>query len=166
MRVVGIGSAWILAIGCTIRVFVPYGAAASKWIWLMHIGHIMIGAVGLPIMILPPKVSSVWFPPRERTFATSVAVTAESLGGALGFIINPYLTQQFDVRTMLYVQAELAIFIAMLFTIYFPPHPPTPPSTSAEEKRISFKHSIKILFRNRAYIILVLSGGIVTGASL
>ena len=166
LRVIGISSAWILAIGCTIRVFVPYVPSASKWLWVIHIGHILIGYVGLPVMILPPKISSVWFPPKERVFATAVAVTFQSVGVAVGFVMNPYLTQQYDIRTMLIVQAEISIFIAILFTVYFPLRPPTPPSKSAEEDRTNFIDSLKDLLRNRSYIVLVLSGGLIMGASL
>lgn len=166
LRVIGISSAWILALGVTMRIFVPYVPNASKWIWLMHVGHILIGYAGLPVMILPPKISSIWFPPKERVFATAVAVTFQSVGVALGFVINPYLTQQYSIRTMLIVQAEMSAFIAIFFTIYFPPRPPTPPSSSAKENRVDFVASLKQLLRNRSYIILVLSGGIIMGGSL
>ena len=132
----------------------------------MHLGHILIGYAGLPVMILPPKISSVWFPPKERVFATAVAVTFQSVGVALGFVMNPYITQVYDIRTMLIVQAELSVFIAIFFTIYFPPRPPTPPSASAEEDRMGFVDSLKKLSRNRSYIVLVLSGGIIMGGSL
>ena len=165
LRVVGISGAWILALGCTMRVFVPYTPNASKWLWLIHVGHILIGYVGLPVMILPPKISSVWFSPKERVFATAVAVTFQCVGVALGFVINPYLTQQYSIRTMLIVQAEMSVFIAIFFSIYFPPCPPTPPSISAKEKRVDFTKSLKQLLCNHSYIVLVLSGGIVIGGS-
>ncbi|XP_019853138.1 PREDICTED: disrupted in renal carcinoma protein 2 homolog isoform X2 [Amphimedon queenslandica] len=165
LRVVGVSGAWILALGCTMRVFVPYAPNASDWVWLIHVGHILIGYVGLPVMILPPKISSIWFSPKERVFATAVAVTSQSLGVALGFIMNPYLTQEYSIRTMLIVQAEMSLFIAIFFSIYFPPHPPTPPSVSAKEERVDFMKSLKELLRNHSYIVLVLSGGIVMGGS-
>jgi FLVCR family MFS transporter len=163
LRVIGISSAWILALGCTLRVFVPY--LPLRWSWLMHLGYLLIGYNALPIMILPTKISSVWFPPKERVFATAVALTSESLGVALSFVINPYLTQEYSIRTMLIVQAELSVFIAIIFSIYFPPHPPTPPSVSAEEGRFNIVDTLKALLKNRSYIVLVLSGGLIIGGS-
>lgn len=166
LRFIGVSGAWILAIGCGIRCFIPYVPDASKWIWVMHVGHVLIGYTGLPVMILPPILSSVWFHPKERTLATSIAVTAEGIGSALAFVMNSLLTIQYSIRTMLYVQAEIALFVAILFTIYFPSRPPTPPSSSAEEDRTEFLKSLKLLLMKPSYIILVLSGGIITGLYL
>ena len=67
---------------------------------------------------------------------------------------------------MLYVQAEMGVFVALLATIYFPPSPPTPPSLSAGAERINFKSSLKALLHNRAFLILAVSGGIASGANL
>ena len=166
LRVVGLSAAWLLALGFGVRVFVPFVPEASKWIWLMHVGHILIGYVGLPVMIMPPMVSSVWFRPSERTLTTAIAVTAQSVGGAIGFIMIPFLTLQYDIRTMLYVSAELAIAVALLFTIYFPPQPPTPPSVSAEKDRTSFKESFGKLICNQGFLLLVIGAGIGLGMTL
>ena len=126
----------------------------------------MIGIVGLPVMIAPPRLSSVWFPPKQRTFATAFANTAQSIGVALAFIIIPYLTRHYDIHTMLYVQAEMGLFVALLATIYFPAHPPTPPSYSATTERTKFLSSIKALACNRPFIVLGLSGGLVNGGTM
>ena len=166
LQFIGVSGAWLLAIGCIIRCFIPYAPNSSNWLWVMHIAHVLIGYVGLPIMILPPRVSSVWFKPKERTFATSVSVTAQGIGSALAFVMNSYLTEQYDIRTMLYVHAEISVFIALLFTIYFPSAPPTPPSESAQEERTEFLKSFKVLFTKPSYILLIISGGVFTGTFL
>ena len=164
LRVSILSSSWLLAIGMGIRCFVP-SVPGSKWIVLIHLGHIMIGIVGPPIMNTPPRLSSVWFPPKQRTFATAMMVMSQSAGLALGFIIVPYLTRHYDIHTMLYVTAEMALFSALLATIYFPPHPPTPPSPSATTDRTKFLSSLKALMCNRAFIVLALSGGFITGGN-
>ena len=66
---------------------------------------------------------------------------------------------------MLYVTAEMAIFVALLATIYFPPNPPTPPSESATTDRTKFWSSLKALMCNRSFIVLAISGGLVTGGN-
>ena len=132
----------------------------------MHIGHILIGYVGLPAMILPPIVSSVWFSPKERTFSTAVGVNAQSFGGAVGFLLISFLTLQYGIRTMLYVMAELSIAVAILFSIYFPSQPPTPPSISAEKDRTTFKESLFKLLRNKGFLLLVTAAGIGLGIAL
>ena len=157
-------SSWILAIGMGIRCFVP-SVPGSKWIVLIHLGHIMIGIAGPPVETTPPRLSSVWFPPKQRTFATAVMVMAQFMGLALGFIIVPYLTRHYDIHTMLYVTAEMALLSALLATIYFPPRPPTPPSPSATTDRTKFLSSLKDLMCNRTFIVLAISGGLITGAN-
>ena len=164
LRISMLSGSWILAVGMGIRCFVP-SQPGSKWIFLIHLGHIMIGIVGPLAMISPPRLSSVWFPPKQRTFATSIMVVAQSMGTALAFIIIPYLTQHYSIHTMLYVQAELGIFSALLATIYFPPHPPTPPSQSATTERTKFLSSLKDLMCNRAFLVLAVSGGLITGGN-
>lgn len=144
LRLSMFSGSWILAIGMGIRCFVPDGQN-SKWVFLIHLGHVLIGIVGPLALITPPRLSSVWFPPKQRTFATAMMVMAQSVGTALAFIVIPYLTQHYSIHTMLYVQAELGLFVALLATIYFPARPPSPPSASAETERTMFLSSLKAL---------------------
>ena len=164
LRVSTLSSSWLLAIGMVIRCFVP-SVPGTKWIFLIHLGHIAIGIVGPPVMNMPPRLSSVWFPPKQRTFATAVLVMSQSAGLALGFIIVPYLTRHYDIHTMLYVTAEIAVFVALLATIYFPTRPPSPPSPSADTERTKFWSSLKALMCNRAFLVLAVSGGFITGGN-
>ena len=166
LRVTGISSTWIFAVGCGIRVFVPFIPNAKNWIWIMHLGHIIIGVVGLPIMILPSKVSAIWFPANQRSFATAFTTNAQGFGSGFGFLFITFLTEQYGIRTMLYIQAELALFIAILATIYFPPGPPTPPSPSAKEERTDFWTAFKKLSLNIDFIFVALAGGILLGTVL
>ena len=163
IRIVGVTAGWLLAIGISIRALVPFVPEASKWLWVMHIGHILISCVALPCMILPPMVSSLWFRPKERTFATAIVVSAQNIAG---FLLIPFLTLQYGIHTMLIVLAELSIAAAILVTIYFPSQPPTPPSVSAEKDRTSFKESFKGLIRNKGFLLLIFGGGIGLGLPL
>lgn len=156
----------MLAVGCGIRVFIPFVPHAQEWIWVMHLGHILIGIVGLPFMIMPSKVSAVWFPVNRRSFATAITANAQGVGTGIGFIMITFLTEQYGIRTMLIVQAELALFVAVLATIYFPPAPPSPPSFSASEDRTPFLKSLKMLMCNRNFVLLAVSGGAISGGIL
>ena len=163
LKITIVGSTWVLAIGCGIRCFVPYVSHGKTWIFLIHLGHILNAAIALPVLIVPPRLSAIWFPPNQRTFATAVTTTAPDLGIALAFITIPYLTRTYDMHTMLYVEAEIAVFIAILASIYFPNHPPTPPSLTATVERIDFKKSIGALMKNWSFLFLAISGGIIQG---
>ena len=164
LRISMLSGSWILAVGMGIRCFVP-SQPGSRLVALIHIGHILIGIVGPLALITPPRLSSVWFPPKQRTFATAMMVVAQSVGTALAFIIIPYLTQHYDIHTMLYVQAELGLFSALLATLYFPSHPPTPPSESAATDRTKFWSSLAQLMCNGPFIVLAVSGGLTIGGN-
>ena len=163
LRVSMLSAVWILAVATGIQCLVPEGS--TKWKFLFHVGHILIGAVGPHVMIMPPRLSSVWFPPNQRTFATAVTTMAQSVGIALGFITVPYLTLTYSIHTMLYVQAEMGLFVALFATIYFPPRPPSPPSHTADADRTEFVSSLKALACNPSFLVLGISGGLVSGAN-
>ena len=164
LRITIVGSAWVLAVGCGIRCFVPNLPQGKPWLFLIHLGQILNAAVGLPVMIAPPRLSAVWFPPSQRTFATAAMMTAETFGIAIAFISIPYLTRTYDIHTMLYVEAELALSVALLASIYFPNHPDTAPSRTASTERMDFKASLWALMTNRSFLMLAISGGLIQGA--
>lgn len=166
LKVTVVSSAWILAFAGVIRCFVPISPNGTYWTILFHVAHILNAAVGLPVMIAPPRLSSIWFPPKQRTFATAIAAMSQSIGVALAFIIIPFLTQSYGIHTMLYVQAEMGLFVALLATIYFPSRPPTPPSVTATAKRENFITSLKLLLCNGSFLLIALSGGIVSGGNM
>jgi MFS family permease len=136
------------------------------WKWVMHVGHVLIGLAGIPLMVMPSMVSAVWFPVDQRSFATAFTANSQGFGTGIGFVLIAFFTEQYGVRTMLYIQAEFGLFVALLATIYFPPSPPTAPSPSAQEERSSFLQSMKMLLKNRNFILLAVSGGTITGAVL
>jgi len=55
----------------------------------MAVGQFFNGLAGPVTQAGPPLLSSIWFPPNERTTATALASLAGSLGVAISFIIGP-----------------------------------------------------------------------------
>ena len=64
-------------------------------------------------MCSPARLSSVWFPPDERTLATSLATAANDLGCTLGFLLGPYLVQDAGGMAVL-LQLTLAMSVPPL----------------------------------------------------
>eukprot|EP00913_Durusdinium_trenchii_P015802 g14850.t1 len=58
--------------------------------------------------IAGPLISDVWFPARERTLATAVAVTGPPVGQALGFVVGPSMVTTVD--TLWLVRREACRF--------------------------------------------------------
>ncbi|KAL5459773.1 hypothetical protein EMCRGX_G033146 [Ephydatia muelleri] len=67
---------------------------------------------------------------------------------------------------MLYIQDEKSICVAALAPIYFPSKPLTPPSPTADQERVPFLQSMKLLLTNVPFLFLALSGGISTGSNM
>ena len=53
-----------------------------------HICAILNGISGVTIMAAPPLISSQWFPPNERTTATSINQAANMLGNGLSMLLG------------------------------------------------------------------------------
>lgn len=58
--------------------------------WTVNIGQFFIGVGGPIAMGLPPVLSSTWFPPHERTTATSITLIFNYGLLAASFLIGPY----------------------------------------------------------------------------
>ena len=56
---------------------------------MCHICAILNGIAGIVVFSAPSAVSSAWFPPRERTTATGIALVFNNLGNAASFLMAP-----------------------------------------------------------------------------
>jgi len=79
-----------------------------------------------------PVLSTAWFPPTQRTTATSILSLAPYVGVSAGFILGPLtVSGPADLELMYRVEAavSLAIFLGVL--LHFPSAPARPPSATA-----------------------------------
>ena len=67
-------SAAMMTIGSGLRCFPAMGIDVddNTFTILCHIGAFLNGVAGIVIVAGPPAVSAVWFPPNQRTTATSI----------------------------------------------------------------------------------------------
>lgn len=107
------------------------------------------GFAGPIAMSAPPVISAVWFPPRQRTTATSIMASANYLGVAVAFIWGPAMLKSYNSDTKdqarLYMLYE-TLFGAVVFCctlVHMPDRPRSSPSRSSTEKRTSFLKGLK-----------------------
>ncbi|GAM25191.1 hypothetical protein SAMD00019534_083660, partial [Acytostelium subglobosum LB1] len=98
---------------------------------LIIVAQALNAAGGPCIMIVPTKLSNVWFSPSERTFSTAIGTLANFSGSAIGFLLSLYATTGERMRYLLLAEAVSGLLIFIAICIYFPEQPPTPPSASA-----------------------------------
>ena len=61
-----------------------------------HICAIFNGISGVTIMAAPPLISSKWFPPNERTTATSINQAFNMLGNGLAMLVGQSVVMDDD----------------------------------------------------------------------
>ncbi|XP_069581212.1 heme transporter FLVCR1 [Brachyistius frenatus] len=131
------------------------------------------------ILGLPSRIASVWFGPREVSTACAAAVLGNQLGTAIGFLLPPVLvpykptdvevTGQ-NISIMFYGTAAVSTVLFVLTVIVVTDRPPLPPSQAqavlpgSPPEDYSYRQSIINLMKNKAFVLLLITYGIMTGS--
>ncbi|KAF7656081.1 hypothetical protein LDENG_00046370 [Lucifuga dentata] len=131
------------------------------------------------ILGLPSRIASVWFGPREVSTACATAVLGNQLGTAIGFLLPPVLVPNTpddidltgrNISIMFYGTAAVSTGLFILTVIVIKDRPPLPPSQAqavlpdSPPEDYSYKQSIINLMKNKAFVLLLISYGIMTGS--
>ncbi|XP_075939876.1 choline/ethanolamine transporter FLVCR1 [Anarhichas minor] len=131
------------------------------------------------ILGLPSRVASVWFGPREVSTACAAAVLGNQLGTAIGFLLPPVLVPNtpdddeltgHNISIMFYGTATVSTALFLLTVIVFKDRPLLPPSHAqavlpdSPTADYSYKQSIVNLMKNKAFVLLLVSYGMMTGS--
>ena len=108
-------------------------------------------------MAAPIQISAAWFPPHQRTTATSVSQMFNALGVGVSFLLGRTLVSEGagegavrQVTNLLSCYAGVAVLLFLLALLYFPSQPPSPPSNSARAGRTSFTAGLRALMASKA----------------
>ncbi|CAB1340342.1 unnamed protein product [Coregonus sp. 'balchen'] len=131
------------------------------------------------ILGLPSMIASVWFGPKEVSTACATAVLGNQLGTAIGFLLPPVLVPNtvedrelmgHNISIMFYGTAVVSTVLFILTVIVMKDRPPLPPSQAqavlpdCAPEDYSYRRSIINLFKNKPFILLLISYGIMTGS--
>ncbi|KAF7239988.1 Solute carrier family 49 member A3 [Varanus komodoensis] len=156
--------AWLNMTGSIIRIFsvLDFLSLGS-----LNFAYLLLGqclcAMAQPLIIFSPtKLAALWFPDHQRATANMIGSMSNPLGLLIANLLSPAIVQEDkDIPLLLGVYAGPAAFACVLAT--FGVHqkvPPTPPSASAfQSDSLSFSGGLKMLLRNKAYLILAASLG-------
>uniref|UniRef100_A0ABM5FRJ0 Solute carrier family 49 member A3 isoform X1 n=1 Tax=Pogona vitticeps TaxID=103695 RepID=A0ABM5FRJ0_9SAUR len=159
--------AWLNVIGSIIRIFsiVDILSLGSLNFVYLLVGQCFCGMAQPLIIFSPTKVAALWFPDHQRATANMIGSMANPLGILIANLLSPALVEEGrDVPLMLEVYAGPAVLACILATVGVRDKvPPTPPTASASDSNSpSFLGGLKMLMKNKPYIILAfcLGGGI------
>ncbi|KAJ8269950.1 hypothetical protein GJAV_G00108600 [Gymnothorax javanicus] len=129
------------------------------------------------ILGMPSHIASVWFGAGEVSTACSIGVFGNQLGVAIGFLVPPMMVPNVEdmdllayyIRVMFYTTAGVATLLFILVVLVFEEKPEIPPTLAQATARntppdqYSYVDSILRLFRNRPFVILILTYGLNVG---
>ncbi|XP_074809694.1 solute carrier family 49 member A3 isoform X2 [Natator depressus] len=157
-------SAWLNMVGSVIRTFsvISFLSLGSLTYMYLFIGQCLC-ALAQPLVIFSPtKLAALWFPDHQRATANMISSMSNPLGILTANLLSPALvSEEKDIPLMLglyVIPAVTACILAMVGV-----HgkvPPTPPSASATYSTSQpFFTGLKMLLRNKPYIILMVCFG-------
>ncbi|XP_028315665.1 solute carrier family 49 member A3 [Gouania willdenowi] len=163
LRVTLISGAWLNMLGAVIRLLgAPLTDAMKAHYWVVMLGQTLC-AMAQPLMVFAPtKLAALWFPDHQRATANTIASMANPLGILLGNVVSPVLVKtSSEIPVLMLSYAVPPCIICFLATVGLRSNaPPTPPSASAESSGSEpYVQGIKLLLKNKAYLVLLLSFG-------
>ncbi|XP_060034392.1 heme transporter FLVCR1 isoform X2 [Erinaceus europaeus] len=159
--------------------WVKCASVRPQGFWVTMLGQGLCSVAQVFILGLPSRLASVWFGPKEVSTACATAVLGNQLGTAVGFLLPPVLvpnTQNdtallaHNISIMFYGTSGVSTLLFMLTIIAFKDKPKHPPSQSqaalqdSPPEDFSYRRSIRNLFRNVPFVLLLVTYGIMTGA--
>ncbi|KAI1239840.1 hypothetical protein IHE44_0011275 [Lamprotornis superbus] len=170
-------SAWLNMVGSITRMFsvLKFLSLGSQSYWYLFIGQCFCALAQPLIIFSPTKLAALWFPDHQRATANMIASMslhtaavpladngANPLGILIANVLSPALVPEGKhIPLMLGIYAVPAVTACALATLGIHEKvPPTPPSASATNSNSQpFFTGLKMLLRNKPYIILAVCFG-------
>ena len=114
-------------------------------------------ATGQPFLLNSiTKVASRWFPIKERATASGLGTLAMYFGILTGIALTPFIAGSRGIDGMLKLYGIFSVLTAIIFFIFARERPVTPPCRPDQEERALALDGMKMLFRNRDFILLMI----------
>lgn len=163
LRITLILGSWLNMLGAVLRFCGSQSESGFTILYPVVMLGQTFGALAQPLIIFTPtKLAALWFPDHQRATANMIASMSNPLGLLLANIISPLMVERSaQIPVLLIAYAVPACVVCFLATVGIRSNaPPTPPSASAESSGSEpFTQGLKLLLKNKAYLILLLSFG-------
>ena len=141
---------------------------SASGFWYIMAGH-TLGGLGQPFFFnIPQKISSTWFSPKERTYATTGMTIFFSMANSIGSLIPQFFVKSGATNDEMISQIQsMFLFTAILGTIAYIPgflfirsQPPTPPSAASvesEKNNKDFRTNLNNLLKNKNACLFIIA---------
>jgi MFS family permease len=127
---------------------------------VFNLGSICAAVAQVGILAVPGLLSQLWFEPRLRPVATTIASLANQAGIALGFVVTPAVVQ--SGADFVRFQVGIAVVCALLLLL-LARFLPNVSQSLAEKGAKSTRRDLVLLLRNRAFLCSTVAFGLATG---
>lgn len=121
--------------------------------WRVYLGFFLVGLSQPLYQCTPALLSASWFPEKERTLATGVALNSNQLGIGCAFVFGTMLvTTSDDIPKYFGVLSFISTITFVGCALQFADAPPTPPSNTARVMRGTVEINIPSIQNIRSMI--------------
>ena len=143
-----------------------FAGCSRKSFAFVIVGQLFAAIASATILQVPGRLSAVWFGANERAVATSLGVSMNTFGVAVGFLQPTHMVPQTDdmeeveegIKLLNLSQLCICMFLLIMVYLFYEEEPPTPPTVSGaiapEESAPSFFQSLKMLAIDTQFNIL------------
>ncbi|XP_064142163.1 solute carrier family 49 member A3 isoform X6 [Loxodonta africana] len=154
--------AWLNFLGSVLRALPCMDLSIQTPFSFLLAGQSLCALAQTLVVFSPAKLAALWFPEHQRATANMIATMSNPLGVLLANVLSPALVkEEGDIPWMLGAYVIPAGIACLLATACLWENvPPTPPSAAAASSTSEkFLDGLKLLVRNKAYLILALCFG-------
>ncbi|XP_037531406.1 solute carrier family 49 member A3 [Nematolebias whitei] len=163
LRITLVLGAWLNMLGALLRFLGTSKLHGSDLLFLVVMLGQTLSALAQPLIIFTPtKLAALWFPEHQRASANMLASMSNPVGILIANLISPAIAKTpTQIPTLMQAYAVPSFIVCFLASLgVLSSRPPTPPSASAETSGSEpFMQGIKLLLRNKAYLVLLLCFG-------
>ncbi|RWS12622.1 feline leukemia virus subgroup C receptor-related protein 2-like protein [Dinothrombium tinctorium] len=139
--------------------------------WLTFIGQTLVSFSTTYYYGSPVHIAASYFRENEINKVVAILVFGMSFGNAMGFVITPNVVAGVDneaniafrLEVFMLVQTLISIALFLLVLLFFYDNPLKQKNVATNQREFSFLFTLKSLFNNRNYVLLVISAGCVMG---
>ncbi len=113
-------------------------------------------AIGQPFLLnISTKVPANWFPLSERSTAAGILTMAQYLGFAVPMLLAPMIAESSGIPATFMVFAVIAVISALIAIVFTREKPLVPPAGPVAPKEDLSLASVKKLFSNKAFVLVL-----------